>query len=319
MQKLFTLIVIFSLLPMISSAQKWKRQRVEYIVGIGATNFLGDLGGADQLGSSGLRDLEFSATRYSFGFGYRYQLKKRLSVKGNLYYLKVSGDDALTEEPARAARMLNFKSNIIELSGQLEYTLLGSKSGSLYKLRGVKGKRSSFLPEIYVFGGVGGIWFDPKGKRDGKWQRLRPLHTEGQGLEDRVLIFSEDQAVFEAPGQYSGFSIIIPYGIGFKKSFGPRRPTQNWSISLELSTRITFTDYIDDVSGDYYGSDFIRDAFGDDAAFFADPSGIYTDHTLFGEPQKRGDSTNNDTYLLAIVSLNYKINKRRRRRSLPKF
>ena len=63
MRNLVILLFTIILLPTLSSAQKWKRNRVEYSFGIGATNFLGDLGGADQVGTNGLRDFELSMTR----------------------------------------------------------------------------------------------------------------------------------------------------------------------------------------------------------------------------------------------------------------
>jgi len=306
-RQILLIITLLLLTFSIADAQTWKRQRVEYTFGLGATNFLGDLGGANQIGTNGLRDLEPSATRFALGLGYRYQLGKDWFVKANLGYMMFSGNDALTKEPFRNARQLNFRSHVIELSAQAEYMLIKQKSGHLYKLRGVRGK-SWFRFEVYLFGGVGGIWFDPQGKdQNGNWHRLKPLHTEGQGLPG-------------GPKQYSGFSLVIPYGVGIRRNLGGSarmRSFSQWSISLELSMRKTFTDYIDDVSTYYYGSDFIGEAYGEKAAYFADPSGKVTDHNAFGEPQQRGDKDDNDAYMLGMISVNYKISKRRR--NLPKF
>jgi len=303
-------ILVVLLLPSLANAQRWKRQRKEYSFGMGATNFLGDLGGADQIGTNGLKDLEISATRFAVTAGYRYQLAKDWYVKSSLYYLQVTGNDNLTKEPARAMRKLNFKSQIVEFSSQLEYKIIKQKYGHLYRLRGVRGK-SWFRFEVYLFGGVGAIWYDPKGQRNGSWQRLKPLHTEGQGLVG-------------APKQYSGFSLVIPYGIGISRNLGGGAGYgrfSTWSISFELSMRKTFTDYIDDVSTVYHDNAAIQANYGDDAAFFADPSGNF--HGLVSDGngglvgQQRGDPTDNDAYMMAIISLNYKISKRRR--NLPKF
>lgn len=308
MKKLVLLITIITLLPALSTAQKWKRQRVEYSFGIGATNFLGDLGGRDQVGSDFIQDYEWAATRYAVGLGYRYQLAKDWYVKGNLYYAVVSGDDDYTNQPARARRELNFKANIIELSAQFEYMIIKQKSGHLYRLRGVRGKRW-FRFEVYAYGGFGGIWFDPYGERNGSWFRLAPLNTEGQGLPG-------------GPSDYSGFTAVIPYGLGIKRNLGGgarARHFGSWSISLELGVRKTFSDYIDDVSTYYYndgGSFAIADAYGEEAGYFHDPSGHYA-RGGYGEPQQRGDHTDNDAYLMGILSINYK--PARRRRNLPKF
>ncbi len=310
MQRVILLILALVLLPVFSHAQKWKRQRVEYCFGLGASNFLGDLGGRDQIGTNFVQDFELKATRYAAEIGYRYQLGRDFYVKGNLSYIKVSGTDGLTKEPSRAARELNFKSNMVELSGQLEYKFIRQKSGHLYKLRGVRGKRW-FRFELYALAGVGALWYDPKGDRDGKWYRLAPLNTEGQGLP-------------EGPKDYSQFTMVVPYGIGIRRNLGGgarARHFGSWSISLELTMRKTFSDYIDDVSTSYY-SDGDKDpieifnAGGEEALYFHDPSGIYNT-SGYGEPQQRGDSSDKDAYMLGIISLNYK--PARRRRNLPKF
>ena len=312
MRNFLILVITVFLIPSLSIAQKWKRQRVEYTFGLGATNFLGDLGGRDQIGTNGLQDFEIKATRYALDLGYRYQVGKAWYVKGNLIYALVSGDDALTKEPARAIRQLNFKSNIVELSAQLEYMIVKQKSGHLYRLRGVRGK-TWFRFEVYLIAGIGGIWYNPMGRRNGNWTRLRHLHTEGQGLPN-------------GPSQYSGFTMVVPYGIGIRRNLGGgagARRFNTWSISLELTMRKTFSDYIDDVSTVYYdqgygkGTNIIGNVYGSDAGYFADPSGVYYNGG-YGEPQQRGDSSDKDAYMLGIISLNYKIH-RRRRRNLPKF
>lgn len=306
------LFVPLLLLPSLSSAQKWKRQRVEYTFGIGASNFLGDLGGRDQVGTDGLMDFEYKATRMAAALGYRYQIGKDWFVKGNLLYAQVHGDDGWTKDPARNSRRLNFQAHIVEVSGQFEYMLIKQKSGHLYRLRGVRGK-SWFRFEVYLFGGIGAAWYSPYGYRGGEWSSLKPLHTEGQGLNG-------------GPSQYTGFTAVIPYGIGIKRNLGGgarRGRFSTWSISLELSMRTTFTDYIDDVSTNYYqdpvtgaGTKAVEAAYGPDAGYFADPSGKYYEGG-YGEPQQRGDKTDNDAYMLGLISLNYKIQKRRR--NLPKF
>lgn len=312
MQKIIVLILTIFMLPIFSHAQKWKRQRVEYSFGLGATNFLGDLGGRNQQGTDFIMDFEYKATRYAASLGYRYQIGKDWYLKGNLLYALVSGNDNLTQEPARARRKLKFKSHVVELSAQLEYMLIKQKSGHLYRLRGVRGKRW-FRFEVYLLGGIGGIWYDPQSERNGKWFRLNPMNTEGQGLPG-------------GPKDYSGFTAVVPYGIGIRRNLsgGARsRHFGSWSLSLELTMRKTFSDYIDDVSTTYYqdengGTNQIEAANGENAAYFADPSGntsIYGG--LFGEPQQRGDVTDKDAYMLGIISINYK--PARRRRNLPKF
>ena len=78
MQRILIILITILLFPVLTQAQKWKRNRVEYSFGIGATNFLGDLGGADQVGTNGLKDLEIRATRMGAVLGYRYQLGREV-------------------------------------------------------------------------------------------------------------------------------------------------------------------------------------------------------------------------------------------------
>ena len=54
---LFLLVI---LLPSLSHAQRWKRQRLEFSFGVGVSNFLGELGGANQIGTNYFKDLELS-------------------------------------------------------------------------------------------------------------------------------------------------------------------------------------------------------------------------------------------------------------------
>ena len=43
-------------MPFLGKAQKWDRYKHQFSIGLGASNFLGELGGADHIGTSGLRE-----------------------------------------------------------------------------------------------------------------------------------------------------------------------------------------------------------------------------------------------------------------------
>lgn len=45
------------------TAQAWKSVRNEFSFGVGASNFLGDLGGSKGIGTHGIKDLKFQMTR----------------------------------------------------------------------------------------------------------------------------------------------------------------------------------------------------------------------------------------------------------------
>jgi hypothetical protein len=287
--KKFLLLFLF-LIPFVSMAQQWKKTRKEILFGAGAANLLGDLGGADQIGTHLMKDLEISLTRPMAAVGYRYKLSPTMAIKGFGGWARLTGNDLLTAEPSRNNRNLSFRTNIITASAQFEYSIIEEKVKSRYSRRGKK-----FPLNVYFFGGVGFFYFNPEAKYyDGKWYKLKPLNTEGQGLAG-----SEGT-------DYSLFQICVPLGIGFKFPIN-----REWSIGLEYSITKTFTDYIDDVSTTYYDNDAIKAAYGDVAAYFADPSTTPTrDATIPGGTnpgQKRGETTYNDSFMFAWLHLSYKI------------
>ena len=78
----------------------------------------------------------------------------------------------------------------------------------------------------------------------------------------------------------------------------------SWSIGTEFTWTKTFTDYLDDVSGDYFDNAAISHNYGEKAAFFADPSaGFFEDWTAPGKP--RGNPGQKDNYLIWNFSLIY--------------
>lgn len=295
-----TLLLLFAL-PNLLNAQRvrarWKAYRWEYSVGLGASNFLGELGGANQIGTNGFKDLEFSATRQVLTAGLRYKITPFLALHSHGTFATVSGNDKLTKEPFRHNRNLNFKSNIYELNLNFEASLLSQREGGLYKLRGMR-RTPSFEASAYVFAGVGVFHFNPKGKLGDKWYELQPLGTEGQGISP-------------ARSKYKRTQFTIPVGFGLRYFFNRR-----WGVGLEYGIRKTFTDYIDDVSKTYYDNNAIKSQNGDIAAQLADPSlGVKERQTLAGE--QRGDPRDRDAYMFVVVSIHYKI--RTGRTNFPVF
>ncbi|HEX5002171.1 MAG TPA: DUF6089 family protein [Bacteroidia bacterium] len=304
MKRLSALLLLICLLPGLSIAQRykqrWKAYRSELSFGIGASNFLGDLGGANKIGTNDFQDLEFSETNIAISAGIRYKLNPILSLNTHLTYGQVSGSDALTQEFFRNYRNLNFKTNIWELNSNLEIAFIKEQTGHRYRLKGVRGQRG-FEFSAYGFLGLGAFYFNPKGELNGQWYDLQPLHTEGQGLAG-------------TRSQYKKLQLCIPMGIGFRYAFNRR-----WGVGLEYGIRKTFTDYIDDVSKTYYDNASIQAANGVNAALLADKSWqneyVYPYITAAGA--QRGDPRDKDTYMFAIISVTYKL--RSGRSSFPMF
>ena len=85
-RKLLIALLTILLLPNLADAQRWKRFRRQIVGGIGVTNFLGDLGGANQIGRDFVYDLDIQSTRPSLLIGYRYQFNGYLFGRANLQW-----------------------------------------------------------------------------------------------------------------------------------------------------------------------------------------------------------------------------------------
>lgn len=275
----------------------WKKDRREILFGAGANNFLGDLGGANQVGTNGIRDFDFPAVRPDFIMGYRYRTTKATAIQTQLIYSVLYGNDQLTSEPFRQNRNCNFRSPVVELSAQFEYSIVRERVGKIYHWLHLKGWRY-IQQSTYFFSGIGLIYFNPKGQFNGKWFALRPLSTEGEGLVPTRT-------------KYSPLQIVIPFGIGFKFAL-----SDDWSIGIEYGIRKTFTDYIDDVSKTYVDPNYLLDEKGQLAVYFSDPSlGTITGQTEAG--QQRGDPRDRDSFMFSFISFYYKIPKHKS--TSPKF
>lgn len=269
--------------------------------GIGTSNFLGDLGGKDDIGTNDLRDLEFTEFNLAANIGYRHAFHKNIYGRCNFSYGRVSGDDKLTKEPFRNNRNLSFRSEIFEFNLLAEgFIRIGAKKGHQYKLkREDSDSKPWHIRASYFTGfiGIGVFHFNPKTMLEGRWVYLQPLSTEGQGLPG-------------GPSPYKLWQLNIPVGFSYMMRFH-----RNWSFGIEATYRYTFTDYIDDVSSSYYDPNEIALYVGEEngavAAYLSNPSqglqnggkGIVT--TSVG--QQRGDKTDNDGYFYVMFKADYLI------------
>ena len=300
------LLILFVLVNLKITAQSWKYSRNELQFGIGASNFLGDLGGADAIGTHGIRDLRFSMTRPTIMVGYKYMVTPVLSLKGSLITSLLSGDDASTTEYARQNRNLSFRSGILEFGLTAELYPFTEKTSHSYKIRGVWGSKAITLSP-YFLAGVGVTLFQPKTLYNGEWVKLQPLGTEGQGLVGR-------------PEKYNRYTLCFPLGAGLKYLID-----RNWSIGFELSLRYTRSDYIDDVSTSYYIPSEIEAANGPIAAILSDrvldPSlgttGVEQNPDGSNDYLQRGNPNYKDAYSFAIFSVHYRF--RKGTKYIPKF
>ena len=312
MKKITLLLLTGSiLLPTIlfSQSKRWKRTRYEAVGGIGVSAFMGDLGGGDNA-SHFVGDFNFTSQRMILSGGLRYKIYETLAVKSTISYGWLSADDSKSSNVYRLDRNLSFKSQIIELAVQAEYSIIKEPAYHRYSLRRRKKfSLKNFKVNTYLFAGIAGFYFNPKGYDDGpegtnKWVKLQPLGTEGQGT-------------MEGREKYSRIQMSFPFGIGIKHNL-----TRQLSIGIEFGARYTLTDYLDDVSTSYIDNAWL--AKNDPlAARMADKS-PWSENPLpdkegvhYNPGGQRGESKYNDFYFFTFATVAYKL--KTGRNGLPKF
>lgn len=288
---------------------------------VGISNYLGEF---DQ-GSP------FTSTWPAFGFNVAYHFDPRFHVRLGFTQGWASGNDADDSDPFRQNRNLMFRTSISEFSGLFIY--------DLFSVPGLYKKRPKWSP--YVFTGLSVFAFNPKAQPDPAWRdyleelqaanpgppndpyevinfeqmfgsedewiELKPLGTEGQYLLD-------DNDEYADP--YSLTQIAIPFGAGVRYSL-----TEKLDLRFEIGARLTFTDYLDDVSGvdtetnnaelsTYAPFDEILQENGIKAALFSDrrPVDNSAVNSPRGAPDYRGQ-INRDWYIFSLVSVSYIIDR----------
>ena len=219
MKKQITLLyIILFLIPVFSYGQKWKLTRQEIMGGVGIANYFGDIGGAADPDASVIADVDFAYTRPNLMIGYRYRLTERLAAKGSLTYANFYGSDAGSKNEARNYA---FSSNLIELYGHVEYHITKEQQLITYSTMALRSglKRLNASINVYVFAGLGGSYFKPKAKEE-----------------------------FLGSERFNGgknLALVFPVGLGAKY---PLR--SDLFIGMELTARLTTSDYIDGFSPD---------------------------------------------------------------------
>ena len=254
--------VLFIFISTTESYAQYKSNQEFGILG-GTGYYIGDM-----------NSTHFNNLRVAGGITYRKNFDRRFTFKSSALYTNVYANDEKSNEAIKVNRNLKFKSDIIELSGQIEFNFLPYETGnSLYK----------WTP--FIFTGVSIFNYNPQAEgSDGEWYNLQEIGTEGQGTTS-----------FPNRKKYSLTQLSVPFGGGVKIGV-----SDNFNIIVEYGLRKTFTDYIDDVSTTYAG---IPSEFTNIAIELADQS--------IDGPQlagiARGDETNKDWYSFSGITLSFRL------------
>lgn len=220
-------------------------------------------------------DFDISRPGPMLGFGTHYNLNNRLALGFMLNGSRVYYRDDYSTNLFQQARNLSFRSDIYEFATRMEFNFMEYIHGDI---------EHGVTP--YLHGGLSAFYYRPSAKLDGVRYSLRPLGTEGQ-----------------PPGEeYFYISLGFVYGAGLKVDVNYR-----WSIQIDLSARLLFTDYLDDVSGTYAGDVEIRSLRGvnaEVAVALADRSVPNEQFPQIGEAgRQRGNGKNNDAFAFLSIGI----------------
>ncbi|MEZ5047568.1 MAG: DUF6089 family protein [Chitinophagaceae bacterium] len=244
-----------------------------------------NLGFSTYLGDLQMADYSYRTPGLALGGHYRYNMNSHVAVKAFMNVCRISGDDASSGDQGHINRNLSFRSNILEYGGVLEINALPFNIHSNHHKRNKK--HFNFTP--YFFGGFNIFHFNPKTEYNGSWVDLQPLNTEGQNLSNGF--------------PYHRTQVAIPFGAGLKFQLN-----HHLSLGLEIGMRKTFTDYLDDVSGNYVDHSTLSSKNGGLSAALAfrgdEISGGNLSYPAAGTA--RGNSNNMDWYTINTLSLSYR-------------
>lgn len=258
MHRLFFLTIAFIFFTPRTS----NAQYYEFGVGVGSAVYWGDLNAPDF-------STNISKSEWASQIILRYIANKNLSYRANLTIGKLSGDDRNSSLEFQKIRNLRFTSVILESAAMVEYFVFDYDA-----------KMGTQLFSPYLTAGVGFLYFNPKADFEGETYELQPLGTEGQGLPGM-------------PAKYSKLALAIPFGGGVKFKVNDR-----YNFGVEILSRRTFTDYIDDVSTTYANTDDLLATYGPISQGLADRrnEALGLEDPLNTPGSKRGGETVDDYY-----------------------
>ncbi len=211
------------------------REYISFGIAAHGLNYMGDIAP-----EPGFFTVDYSLAKLGMGMSMAAQVNARTAFRTELMYGKISSSDFEVANPLdpqavyRYIRNLHFKNSIKEISLIGSYDFIANNRPLVF--------RPVIAP--YAFTGLTFFHHNPKAlvpmeatlsngetiipEQAGTWVALRPLKTEGQSKP------------------YSNFQISIPIGMGLRM-----RVSDIVNLETELGYRYLFTDYLDDVSGNY--------------------------------------------------------------------
>lgn len=221
--------------------------------------------------------LPFAQAQLQYGGLVRFNYDNRWTFRFDYSRVTVTADD--TKLNWRPERGLNFTSKINDFSLVAEFNFLEYYTGN---------PKKNVSP--YIFGGISVFQYTVFANVGDRLVDLSDYATEGPEPADAKWY----DKMF---GKTSPIGISIPFGMGVKFSL-----SRHMAATVEWRMQKTFTDYLDDVATVYPENHAVYTAEDGTTYDLTDPTGNY----LAG--QQRGNSTFNDWFGMARVSLTWKFN-----------
>jgi len=257
---------------------------------IGANAFLGDLGGNLGIGRDLLKDYMLKTNKLLWGLSGTYNVNNYFAVNFGFNITKVVGVDSFIHnaggmERWRWYRNLSFRSNIQEAYASFTFypvMYLHRKTIELHRW------------DPFISSGIGVMHFNPQTYYNGQWVNLKPLHLEGEGF-----------AEYPDRKPYSLVKIYVPLDLGVKYYFNNK-----WALAGGVASRLSFTDYIDDIHTTYIDPNLFYKYLGPDKAYLA--SQLYSRSRTPWKVRPdiaKADNTDNDSYVTFYLRLSIRLDK----------
>jgi hypothetical protein len=245
----------------------------EFGVALGAAHYFGDLN----------TDASINRPKIAASLLFRKQFGNYIALRVQGTFAQLGYSDIYSENETQKIRNLSFNSNIFELA----------VLGDFNFFRFIPGERGyTFTP--YVSLGAGFFTYDPYAYLGGEKYYLRPLGTEGQNTD-----------LYADRKPYSTMAFCIPLGVGVKYNIAPKV-----NLTFEIMHRFTTTDYLDDVSTTYVGSDVFGPLPNGDPspAFLLQDRSYETTLVPIGiAGRQRGISTQRDQFITAQIGVTFNL------------
>lgn len=245
---------------------------------IGASYYLGDL-------APFTHNLSTSQGKLALGASIGWKFDEVFTLNFKYIYAQLAGDDSRANDFTRRRRNLNFQTNLNEFGASLDIYVTT-----------VIPKLEKYGIDIFIAPAFNIFKFNPKTEYQGEMIELQPLGTEGQGVTQ-----------FGNQKKYKLWQPSFALGLGFDFKLWDKL-----RLGMEIVPRMTFTDYLDDVSGRYIGTELQQDVQGDLVAALANRRGEYIFGVTAGEidpvesGELRGDGRDNDWYLMTLSYISYR-------------